>query len=470
MNEEKLRDKKFLMLTEEPFGTVIAKMAPPTVISALVTSFYSMANTYFVSHLGKSATAAIGVVFSLQMIVQAVGFFFGQGCGNYVSRELGARHFDNASKMISLGFFSSMAAGILFAAAGLLFAEPLSIFLGATETILPYAKDYLSIILLGAPFMCSQIVVNNLMRNQGSPLISAIGMVSGNIVSLILSPLFIFYFDMGIRGAAYATVTSQAISCTILIIMSGRGGNIRPSLKNFRPQLFMYREMVKSGLPALGRQAMASVASILLNRGAAPFGDSVIAAMAIVQRVTMMVQSAFMGFGQSYQPLCGFSFGAGKYERVKEGFYYYIKIGAIILGTLALGGFIFAEGVIAIFSAEDAEVLSVGSRAFRYQCVTLPLLSWTMLTNQMLQAIGRPIEATFLSIARQGLFLIILRMILTPIFGVPGLILCQPISDFITFCVSAPIGRSIQKRLGKDIISSGDRRRREEETAATMAK
>lgn len=319
------QEEKVVYMTTEPVNKLVCKMAVPTIISMLITSFYNMADTYFVGKLDTQSTAAVGVVFSLMALIQALGFFFGHGSGNYISRKLGAKEFEDASKMASIGFFSAFICGGLVLVLGLIFLEPLSVVLGSTKTILPYTKKYLSVILFGAPFMVSSLVLNNQLRFQGSAASAMVGIVSGAVLNIILDPIFIFQCNMGITGAALATVIGQLLGFLLLWNGTRKGENIHIKWKNFKPALYYYKEIVRGGVPSLCRQGLASIATMCLNHMAGGFGDAAIAGMSIVSRITMFANSALIGFGQGFQPVCGMNYGAKLYKRVKEGFWFCVK-------------------------------------------------------------------------------------------------------------------------------------------------
>lgn len=307
----------YLYLTTTPVPRLIVSLAVPTIISMLVTSFYNMADTYFVGKINTQSTAAVGIVFSVMSIIQAVGFFFGHGSGNYISRKLGAQETGNAEKMAATGFFWALFMGIFLAVVGLIFLTPLSLALGSTPTILPYTEKYLGIILLGAPFMTASLVLNNQIRFQGNAAYAMVGIVSGAVINVILDPILIFVFDMGISGAALATVISQICSFSLLLYMCRKGGNIRIRFRNFTPSLAFIKEIIGGGTPSLARQGLASVATILLNVAAGAYGDAAIAGMSIVTRIAMFINAFLIGFGQGFQPVCGFNYGAGLYARVR---------------------------------------------------------------------------------------------------------------------------------------------------------
>lgn len=286
MGAEEQREQKFNRMTQTPIPKLICQLAVPTIISMLVTSFYNMADTFFVGKINTSATAAVGVVFPLMAIIQAFGFFCGHGSGNYISRQLGAQNFEDASRMSATGFVTAFVLGLCILGVGFAFTDPLLYIMGSTETILPYARDYMRIILLGAPYMTASLVLNNQLRFQGSAFYSMIGITFGAVLNVGLDPLFIFVFDMGVAGAAWATILSQFVSFCLLIAGTFRGGNLKLNLRNFSPSLKYYKNIVKGGTPSLCRQGLGSFATICLNLMAGPYGDAAIAAMSIVTRIT----------------------------------------------------------------------------------------------------------------------------------------------------------------------------------------
>lgn len=433
----------YLYLTTTPVPRLIVSLAVPTIISMLVTSFYNMTDTYFVGKINTQSTAAVGIVFSVMSIIQAVGFFFGHGSGNYISRKLGAQETGNAEKMAATGFFWALFMGIFLAVVGLIFLTPLSLALGSTPTILPYTEKYLGIILLGAPFMTASLVLNNQIRFQGNAAYAMVGIVSGAVINVILDPILIFVFDMGISGAALATVISQICSFSLLLYMGRKGGNIRIRFKNFTPSLAFIKEIIGGGTPSLARQGLASVATILLNVAAGAYGDAAIAGMSIVTRIAMFINAFLIGFGQGFQPVCGFNYGAGLYARVRQGFWFCVKVGFIFLLVCALAGMGFAEEIVSLFRKGDPDVIAVGAAALRWQFITFPLGSWIVMSNMMLQTIRKPVKATIISSARQGLFFIPLIFILSHYLGLQGVEMCQAVADLLTFILAIPLTCSV---------------------------
>lgn len=437
------QEEKYIYMTETPIPRLIGELAIPTIISMLVTSFYNMADTFFVGKLNTQSTAAVGIVFSVMAIIQALGFFFGHGSGNYISRRLGAKDFEEAAVMAANGFFLAFLCGIVVLCGGLIFLKPLAIALGSTPTILPYTEDYLRIILIGAPFMTSSLVLNNQLRFQGSAAYAMVGIVTGAVINIALDPLLIFACGMGVAGAAAATVISQFCSFLLLLYQSRKGGNIGIKFSNFKPNGHYVKEICRGGVPSLCRQGLGSVASILLNHGAGIYGDAAIAGMSIVSRVTMFASSALIGFGQGFQPVCGFNYGAELYHRVREGFVFCVKYATIFLVGISVIGVVFAPEIITLFRKEDQEVIAVGAVALRMQCIVFPLTGWIVMSNMMLQSIGKALKASILAAARQGLFFIPLILILPRLFGLFGVEICQTVSDILSFSLAVPLSISV---------------------------
>ena len=446
MNEQ---EKKYQQMTQPPVQGLICRLAVPCIISMLVTAFYNMADTFFVGMLkSTAATGAVGVVFSMMAIIQAIGFFFGQGSGNYISRELGKKNYDEASNMAATGFFFAFVSGIVICLLGLIFLEPLAYLLGSTKTILPYTKDYLRIILLGAPFMMASLVLNNQLRYQGSAAYAMVGIVTGAILNIALDPLLIFVFKMGVAGAGLATIISQFVSFCLLLAGCTRGGNISISLKRVKLRKLYFINIFKGGLPSLARQGLASIATMCLNHAAGVYGDAAIAAISVVQRIMMFGASAMIGFGQGFQPVCGFNFGAKLYERVRQGFWFCVKSSMGFLVAVSAVLFIFAPTVVSWFQSDPA-VVQFGTAALRFQCITFPAQSWIVMSNMMEQSIGRTIPATFLAAARQGIFLIPAVLILPALFQETGLQMAQAVADFFTLLCCIPIQVYVLKTMEK---------------------
>ena len=441
------QQQKYIRMTESPLKPLIAKLAIPTILSMLVTTFYNMADTFFVGMLeSDSITGAVAVVFSVMSVIQAVGFFFGHGSGNFVSRELGKKNIEAAEKMVSVGFFTALITGAVLGVLGLVFLDPLAKLLGATPTILPYAKAYMTPILVGAPFMCSSLVLNNQLRFQGNAVYAMVGIVSGAVLNIALDPLFIFTLDMGVAGAGWATIISQFVSFCLLLIGVQKSDTLKVRLKNFDLKWEYLKNIASGGTPSLCRQGIGSLASICLNQMAKPFGDPAIAAFGVVQRIMMFAASSLIGFGQGFQPVCGFCWGAKKYKRVKEAFWFCLRVSVIVMVVLGIVGCIFAPELVALFR-DGKEVREIGARTLRAQLIVFPLMGWVFLSNMMLQTIGRVFKASVLAAARQGLAFIPFVLILPRFFGLDGLIWAQACADVAAFLIALPIQISVLKEM-----------------------
>ena len=436
------------MMLNMPVQRVIPKLAVPTIISMLITSIYNMADTFFVSQIGTSASGAVGVIFSAMAIIQAIAFTFAMGCGANVSQALGAGDEERAGRIAAVGFFTAFATGVVIAILCLLNIDWLVRFLGATETIAPYARDYATDIFYAAPFILCSFVMNTLLRFEGLAVFGMVGITSGGILNMILDPILIFGFNMGTAGAAIATAVSQFISFCILLAMTTlRPEAITINPKNFKPTAAIYGRILYTGFPSLGRQGIASIATIILNTTAGAYGDAAIAAMSIVNRFIMFINSSVIGFGQGFQPVCSFCYGAGKYTRVREAFWFCVKVSTTILLVLGGAAMLLSENIIMLFRRDDLAVIEIGTLALRLQLCTLPLWGFITMGNMFTQSIGYGARATLLSISRQGLFLIPALLTLPRIFGLIGIQMAQPVSDACAFVLALFVVTGVLRQL-----------------------
>ncbi len=441
-------EEKYQLMIKTPISRLIPRLAVPTIISMLITSIYNMADTFFVSQLSTSASGAVGVNFSLMAMIQAIGFTLGMGSGNFMSRMLGAREQEKAQRACSTAVYTAFALGLLLAITGIANIDSLVRMLGATETIAPYAKDYGRYILIAAPYMTVSFVFNNHLRSQGNAALSMIGITTGGILNVILDPVLIFGLKMGISGAAIATIFSQFVSFTILLVLVICSGNVlKPHPRYFTFQGWVYKEILSAGMPTLGRQGLASVASVLLNVASSGFGDAAVAAMSIVTRIMMFINSALIGFGQGFQPVCGFNFGAGRYDRVLEAYFFCRRVALVFLLVMGVIMFAISTPIMRLFRKEDAEVIRIGALALKMQCCLLPFQSYTIIGNMLTQSIGYSFRATLTAISKQGLFFIPAILILPPLLGIPGLQLAQPVADGLTFVLTQVIVVMVVKEL-----------------------
>ena len=442
-DDELQRHARFVMMTESPVRQLVMKMAVPTIISMMVTALYNIVDAFFVGHISTEATAGVGVSFAYMTFINAIGFFFGHGSGNYISTALGAKKYDDAEKMAATGFLSSMGIGTMAAIVGLFFLSPLSRMMGATPDIVPSSNDYLLFILIGTPFMMSSLTLNNQLRFQGNARYAMVGITTGAVLNIFLDALFIYILNMGVLGASLATCISQMVGWMVLLHGTWKSGNVHIRLRNFTPTLRSYIDIFNGGLPSLCRHVFVCISTIMLNRYAAYYASpgteaSAIAAFAIVSRIMMFAFSIILGLGQGFQPVCGFNHGAGLHERVRKSFIFTTNLATIILIIISLMFALFAPELIRVFRSEDAELVKIGTRVLRWQCISFPLVGVSTVTNMMYQTTRKTLVATLLSMGRQGIFFIPTIMILPLFLGLQGVEMTQAIADACTFLLALP--------------------------------
>ena len=431
-------DQRTRML-ESPVDKLILSLAAPTIVSMLVTAIYNTADTYFVSQLNTSASGAVGVVFSLMSIIQAVGFTVGMGAGSIASRLLGQDRREEADVFASTGAVSALVLGTALSAVGLAFRGEIMWLLGSTKTIYPYAMDYALYIMLGAPVMILAFTLNNLLRWQGKADLSVMGLATGGILNIFLDPLFIDGFQMGIAGAGVATLLSQCVSLSILasFFLRGKSGlRVSPAKISRSPRTYL--AILKQGMPSFFRQGVLSLSVMALNYNARIYEDAAVAALSIVTKVFNLIQSVVIGFGQGFQPVLGYNYGARRLDRVKEAVWFSVRTCTVILTIAAVTGYVLAPHVIALFRRDDALVIAIGTRAFRHQCLTLPLGAVLVFANMFFQSLGKSWRAVMLAICRQGLY-IPLVFFMAGRAGLAGLEWTQAVCDLLAFAFSASV-------------------------------
>lgn len=450
MSEMNKDEKQYLLMTETPIPKLVIKLGIPTTISMLVSTIYNMADTYFVSKIGTSASGAVGVVFGLMAIIQAIGFLFGHGAGSVISRKLGAKDTESATKVASTAFFMSVGFGILMCIFGLIFITPLMRLLGSTDTILPFAKDYAKYILLASPFMCASFVLNNILRYEGKASTAMIGLVTGGILNIFGDWLLIAKLQAGISGAGIATAISQTISFTILLCIFIAGKTVsKINIKKISLKKDLLLDILTTGFPSLVRQGLSSISTMVLNGYAGAYGDAAISAMTIVNKICFFAFAIGLGIGQGFQPVSAFNYGAKKYQRVKKAFFFTLGTGEVFLGILAIVGMIFSGSLVGLFR-DDPQVIEIGTVALRAQLLALFFVPFCVCSNMLFQSVGKNASATFLATLRSGLAFIPTIIILTHFFGLAGVEFAQTIGDVITFLFSLPFAIIFFKNLPKE--------------------
>ena len=443
-------NSQFRKMTETPVSSLIMKLSVPTVISMLVANIYNTADTYFVSQEGTSAAGAVGIVFSLMAILQAFGFMCGHGAGSIISRKLGARDPESARKYASTSFYVSILLGLAVEIPGIIFMDPFMRFLGSTDTILPYAKEYALWILLSAPFMTSSCVMNNILRYEGRAFYAMIGLTAGGLINMAGDPILMFGFGLGVTGAGMSTAISQVISFLILLYMFRSGKTV----SSFRPGN-MTRDIRDVGMifavgsPSLIRQGLSSISTLLLNRQAGMYGDAAIAAMSIVGRIAFFIFAVALGIGQGFQPVSAFNYGAKKYARVRKAVLFTAAAGTLLIGAGAFLEAAFSRNIIMLFR-KDEDVVAIGSAALMWQCAACLFQPCSVSANMLFQSIGKSGRAAFLASLRSGAYFIPLILILPVFFGITGIEIAQPIADLLSFVTSMPFLIAFLKKLPRE--------------------
>ncbi|MBP8640533.1 MAG: MATE family efflux transporter [Oscillospiraceae bacterium] len=448
-DKQKQIERRTMML-DTSIPKLIPKMAVPTIIAMMISSIYYLADTYFVHFLGTSATAAVGVNLSIDQAIMMAGSFLAFGANSYIARLMGSNKLKTASQTLSSAFYTAVILGFLVMIPGLMFTDEIVRFLGATDTSAPYAASYATYLLIAAPFTAPSFVLNQCLRSEGSPVFSMIGISSGAILNIALAPLFIFTFNLGIAGAGMAVAISKLISFCILIYPYIRKKTVlRLSLKNINYRSDIVRETTLMGLPSLLRMGLAVVANIYVNKIAGSYSDSAQAATSVVTRIMMLPSFALLGFGQGFQPVAGFNWGAKRYDRVREAFKFSCVVGVIFTAVVSVIIGLFAEQVIQLFTEADAEMIKIGSLCLITQCIAMPLSAWVIVVNMLYAALGKPVGAIFLGITRQGICFIPIIFLLSALFGLDGLAISQGVADLLSFLITIPFAVIIMKRISQ---------------------
>lgn len=445
-------EEKYNEMTATPVRRLVLRLAIPTILSMMATAFYNVVDAAFVGHLSTEATAGIGIAFAYMTIIQALGFFFGHGSGNYISRQLGAQRHDTASVMAAVGFFTPLLLGIAMAIGFGLNLPALARLLGATPDVVPFAADYLRYIVLATPFMMSSLTLNNQLRLQGNARIGMIGIISGALLNILLDALFIPLLGWGVRGASLATAISQFVGWCLLLWGTTRPSSVHISFRRFRPTLRAYYEILMGGLPSLCRQVFNCTAAICLNYAAARYAApgreaSTVAAFAVVTRTMMFAFSFVLGINQGFQPVAGYNYGAQRYDRVRQSYLFTLSLSTLLLFVISAAGYLFAPGIIRLFRDEDPQLIAIGSEVLRWQCLAFTAIGIPTTTNMLFQVIRMPIRSTLISIGRQGLFFLPALYLLPLLLGLRGLMLTQAVADIATCLFSIPFAIWISKKL-----------------------
>ena len=449
-------EEKHKEMTERPVRLLVCQMAVPTIIAMVTTALYNVVDAAFIGRLSTEGTAGIGISFAYMTFIQALGFFFGHGSGNHISRALGAKDVSSASVVATVGFITPFLVGLVAAVVCLPNLSALSRLLGAPAAVVPYANDYLRYIVVATPFMMSALTLNNQLRLQGNARLGMVGIVSGAILNIALDPLFIFVFDMGVSGASLATAVSQLFAWCLLLHGTFRPESVHIKIRDFKPSWRVYYEIFRGGLPSLFRQVFNCAAAVSLNYCAALYAApgqeaSAVAAFAVVTRIMMFAFSVVLGFCQGFQPVCGYNYGAKLYGRVRESWLFATCVGTAFLLVISAVGITFAPQIVALFRAEDPVLIEIGAVTLRWQCAAFPMVALFTATGMLFQNIRMTGPATLLSVCRNGLFFLPAILLLPLWLGMQGVQVAQAVADVLTFVLSIPYAVWINRKLINDM-------------------
>lgn len=436
---ENSKDKQYHLMRDTNIKKLVVKLAIPTTITMLVTSLYSIVDTYFVSQLGTSQSAAVGLVYPILAIMQAIGFTIGMGSGNKISRAMGLKDDAKADVIGSTAYFSALIFGFVLMVVGLLFQDVGLNLLGCTATAYEYTKTYYIYMLISAPFFIASFVINNLLRYVGKAMYAMIGIGFGTVLNIFLDWFLIVQLQMGVEGAAIATAFSQFVSFALLsmcYVLKFGVLDIRIYLISKIPA--DYLDIFTTGMPSMCRQGFAAISTVLLNHQAALYGDDVaLSALSIVAKVFNLVFCVALGIGQGFQPVISFNYGAKLYRRSTESILFTAVLCGAVLTSFGWICYQFAPQILPLFINDDA-VVALGIRMLRMQSFAMPFLTINIMANMTFQATGRKVKATSLACLRQGLVFIPCILILPQFMQLSGVIWTQPISDGLTALISLP--------------------------------
>ena len=441
-------DQRLKMMREEKIPRVLLKMGMPTMIGMMVSALYSIADAYYAGWLGTSQMAAVSVVFPVVQIIVGIGLTFGSGAASYISRLLGAGENDRANRTASTALFSSIITGLLAIAAALCFLDNILVVLGATETILPYARDYAVVYISGSILNIIILTMNSIVSAEGRTRLAMLSMVLSGGLNVILDPILMFTLGLGIRGAAIATVISwTVVNVVYLWLILRKKLYLHLSLKFVTFDGTIYAEVFRTGVPILISQLLASTALGLSNSAASDYGDSAVAAIGLVARIMTLGTYVVFGFTKGFQPVAGYNYGAKNYARLNEAVKISLRWTTIYGAAVALIALLIPQPIIMLFSKNDAALISIGVKALRINGIAFLLSGFEQVYMSLFLAIGKGKEGGLLSISRQGLFFIPAILFMPAFIGIEGVMWAQPVADLFTVILTALFMNSLNKEL-----------------------
>lgn len=426
------------LFESKPVGRAVWTLALPTIASMLVTVFYNLADTFFVGQTNdKAQVAAVSLVMPVFLILMAFGNLFGIGGGSAISRYLGSKQDENVKHVSSFSFYGAIVAGLLLGAVTILLIDQIVPLTGAKEGTYNYVKDYLIIIAAGSPFVIVSSAFGNIVRSEGSALKAMIGMMIGTVVNIILDPIMILGMNMGVKGAAYATIIGN-IAATVyyILLICHKGNQLSLNIKDFKMGGHIAAGVLAIGVPAFLNNALMSIANIIYNGFLADYGEAPVGGMGIAMKATTLTIMLLLGLTMGAQPLIGYNYGSHNYERLKKIIRYTMVVG-IIIGIVISALFLaFAEPIVSAF-IKDEEVIAYGTKMLRVQATSQTLLGIMFVSMSALQAMGQGVASAVLSVCRQGIAFIPAAFILNATAGLDGLIWAQPVSDVFSIILSS---------------------------------
>lgn len=449
MNENRIK-----ILKEENIDKALFKLGIPMVISLLVAALYNVVDTYFVSSLGKEAVAAVSVAFPIQLIFLGIGLTFGAGAGSYISRLLGGNNKKEASIVATVALILSAILGIITAIALFSYLEGVLKFMGAIPSIMEISKSYTEIFIVGGVLGAINVTLGNLVVAQGAAKISLKAMLLGSISNMVLDPIFIFGLNLGVRGAAIATLIARVItSLMYLIYFIGDKNLIEMKLSNFKPTFAIYKEILKIGISMLILQILQTISISKISYAASFYGEEAIAAMGIALRIVTLGTNVVLGYMKGLQPLAGFNYGAKNYERVRGAIKASIKWTNVFCIVWTLIIYVFAPSILSIFGT-DENVLNIAVPALRAGVIMFMTFGFQFTYSTLYLSMGKALGGVFLNSLRQGIIFIPIILLLPKFMGLNGVIYAQTVSDLITTIITIPFAISIHKSLKSEIESS----------------
>lgn len=442
------RNSKLELLGSAPIPKALMSLGVPIMIGMLINALYNLVDAYFVGGLGESQMGAISIVFPLGQVVVGLGLMFGNGAASYLSRLLGRGDKDAADQVASTALYSSVLVGVIIILLATLFMEPILTMLGATETILPYALTYARIYVISCIFNVFNVTMNNIVSSEGAAKTTMCALLLGAVLNTVLDPIFIYTLNLGVAGAAIATAISQMVSTLVyLIYVFCKKSAFSFSIKKFTPTKEIMTEILKIGIPTLTFQILTSLSIALINRAANSYGDAVIAGMGAVTRITSMGTLVVFGFLKGFQPIAGFSYGAKKFDRLREA----IKISTlwstifcVVVGLLMA---IFSTQIISQFTTGNEEMILVGQKSLIANGFSFFLFGFYTVYSSLFLALGKGAAGFFLGACRQGICFIPVILLLPMVWGINGIMYAQPIADVLSTVITVYMALKLHKEL-----------------------